>query len=116
FNSQGARQIGIELTGRDWRAADITLVWRFVKAARNRSAGAMRLGEISAAIPGIVRRRLQPASLFARAAEILFPSPLWGGDRGWGGMVRRLRRALTLRLATPLPTLPHKGGGSRRTF
>jgi hypothetical protein len=45
-----------------------------------------------------------------------FPSPLWGGVRGRGREVTRLRR-LALpsmyvpSLPTPLPTLPHKGGG-----
>jgi putative tryptophan/tyrosine transport system substrate-binding protein len=47
----------------------------------------------------------------------LFPSPLWGGARG-GGRTELRRRFL---LRTPLPTLPHKGGGNstrirRRTF
>src|SRR5580700_10956663 len=40
----------------------------------------------------------------------LFPSPLWGGARGGGREVGRMRR----RFAPPHdphPTLPHKGGG-----
>jgi putative tryptophan/tyrosine transport system substrate-binding protein len=47
----------------------------------------------------------------------LFPSPLWGG--AWGGARTGLRRRLLLRDPTPLPTLPHKGGGKvlrRRSF
>jgi putative tryptophan/tyrosine transport system substrate-binding protein len=49
----------------------------------------------------------------------MFPSPLWGGVRGGGRT--GLRRRILLRVATPLPTLPHKGGGNstrmrRRSF
>ena len=46
--------------------------------------------------------------------ELRFPSPLWGGVRGGGSKVLRRRRRPALGFATPLPTLPHKGGGNRR--
>src|SRR5262249_5459641 len=66
LDAQRAGEIGIELAGRDRSAADIALLRRLVKAARHRSAGAVRLGKIGAAIPGIIRRRLQPTRALGR--------------------------------------------------
>src|SRR5580692_9535309 len=43
----------------------------------------------------------------------LLPSPLWGG--AGVGVVRRYNASTFIRpLPTPLPTLPHKGGGIRK--
>jgi hypothetical protein len=42
------------------------------------------------------------------SAATAFPPPLWGRDREGGK-----QQALSS-LRTPLPTLPHKGGGSER--
>src|SRR5262249_27191719 len=61
LHSEGAGEIGIELAGRDRRAADITLLRRLGEIARHRSTSAMRLRKVGAAVPGIIRRRLQPA-------------------------------------------------------
>jgi putative tryptophan/tyrosine transport system substrate-binding protein len=49
----------------------------------------------------------------------MFPSPLWGGDRGGGREAQSQASSHARHLATPLPTLPHKGGGKslrRRDF
>jgi ABC-type uncharacterized transport system substrate-binding protein len=43
----------------------------------------------------------------------MFPSPLWGGVRGGGREAQSQASPLAPRLATPLPPLPHKGGGNR---
>ncbi len=72
-----------------------------------------------------LRRQLRLAERgerFDDGGESEFPSPLWGGVRGGGreGMRRRRRlliynrRRLRFPLPTPHPTLPHKGGGSKR--
>jgi putative tryptophan/tyrosine transport system substrate-binding protein len=47
-----------------------------------------------------------------RRRSDVFPSPLWGGVRGGGREVQSRASPLARRLSTPLPTLPHKGGGS----
>jgi len=54
--------------------------------------------------------RFQRNSACSRQALGSFPSPLWGGV-GVGVVVVEMMRSPT---ATPLPTLPHKGGGSDR--
>ena len=43
----------------------------------------------------------------------MFPSPLWGGVRGGGREDQLQASTLACRLTTPLPPLPHKGGGKR---
>jgi putative ABC transport system substrate-binding protein len=48
-----------------------------------------------------------------RRREVIFTSPLWGGVRGGGREAQSHASPLARRLATPLPTLPHKGGGKR---
>src|SRR5208282_6857096 len=94
------------------RFADIALLRRLAKTARHRGACPMRIGEVGAAVPGIVRRRCE-------LGRSLLPSPLWGGVGGGGReatrrcqWVLRIRRRSVRRLPTPLPTLPHKGGGN----
>ena len=39
---------------------------------------------------------------------MMLPSPLWGGVRGGGAEFE----FVSIVLDTPLPTLPHKGGGT----
>jgi len=49
-----------------------------------------------------------------KRSDLLFPSSLWGGDRG--RMVWSRACSPNRFPATPLPTLPHKGGGNANCF
>src|SRR5215467_2757564 len=49
----------------------------------------------------------------SRHALGAFPSPLWGGVRGGGRPILRRWRHCHHTALPPLPTLAHKGGGSR---
>jgi hypothetical protein len=51
-----------------------------------------------------------------KRCHFTFPSPLWGGVRG-GGRKAGSRASSPERFsATPLPTLPHKGGGNKQVI
>ena len=58
-DAERAGEIGIELTGRHRCLADIALLRCFAEAARHRGARPVRLGEVGAAIEGIVGRLCQ---------------------------------------------------------
>src|SRR5262249_50731270 len=66
LNSKRAGEIRIEVAGLDRRAADIALLRRLGEAARDPGAGAVRLRGVGGAVPGIIRRRLQPARTLRR--------------------------------------------------
>ena len=51
--------------------------------------------------------------LFAFRFPYAIALPLWRGVRGGGREAQSQASSLARRLATPLPTLPHKGGGKR---
>ena len=84
IDAERARQIGIEFAGRHRRFADVTLLRWFAKSPRHRSARPVGVGEIGAAVEGIIRWRLQPR-------RSLLPSPLRGGVGGGGREVLRVR-------------------------
>ena len=94
-DTKRAREVRIEFAWRHRRLADIALLRRLAKAARHRGARPVRVGEIGAAIPRIVRRRrefrwLRFTVLSLLPLRSLFPSPLWGGARGGGREATRV--------------------------
>src|SRR5262249_21883115 len=97
---------------------------REVRLARKRRGGihigaaAIDEQESAHSAAAVLRDALRISERQQRTGRQLLPTPLWGGVRGGGREILRPRRrackhpsTVTRRLATLLPTLPHKGGG-----
>ena len=72
IDAERTSQIGIEFARRHRGFADITLLRCLAEAAGHRGARPVRIGEVGAAVKGVIRWLLKPA---------WFLSPLPGGER-----------------------------------